>query len=429
MQSSKPLKEKAMLSDALLESIEIIAATSSKTAKEGLIGIYSREPEFMQVVTAALNPFVTYGIAKTPWEGSGDSQFSAKVWETLDSLAKRELTGSAAQKQLSVLFETLTPKSGELLKRILTKDLRAGFSKSTVNKVVPKSIPTFDCQLAEPFAEKRVTAWPVAVEPKLDGVRVLTFVNTLEGTVKFYSRSGNEFTTFDHLKAPALHAVESLAAQRAGEGWTDVVLDAEVISGSFNKTVSEVRRSSGQAVDAKLFVFDILQRRFFEQDDKGVCVAAGTYLERREMLDLITQSEHIKIINSYMALTLNQVHNAYKNFQEQGLEGAIVKEPLGYYSRRRTFAWMKLKAEDSLDLEVIGSFEGTGKYLGMLGGLVVKFGGNIVNVGSGLSDEQRKTFWEDREQLLGRLIEVGFHEVTPDKSLRHPRFVRFRDDK
>jgi len=26
-------------------------------------------------------------------------------------------------------------------------------------------------------------------------------------------------------------------------------------------------------------------------------------------------------------------------------------------------------------------------------------------------------------------IEVEFHEVTPDGSLRHPRFVRFRDDK
>lgn len=418
-----------MQSDNLLESIEMIAATSAKTGKENLIRGYSKEPEFMRVLSAALNPFVTYGVAKVTWEGSGERQFNDEVWETLDKLAKRKLTGGAAQKQLASLFENLTPKSGDLLKRILTKDLRAGFSKSTVNKVVPKAIPTFDCQLAEPFAEKRVTAWPVAVEPKLDGVRVLTFVNLRESTVKFYSRSGNEFTTFDHLKQPALNAVQSLVERGRGQGWSDVVLDAEVVSGSFNKTVSEVRRSSEQAVDASLFVFDILQRRHFEQDDKGICIAAGTYLERREILCLITESEYIRIINANMALSLEQVHNAYNKFQEQGLEGAIVKDPHGYYSRRRTFAWMKLKAEDSLDLEVVGSFEGTGKYVGMLGGLVVKFGDNTVSVGSGLSDEQRKSFWASREQLNGRLIEVGFHEVTPDKSLRHPRFMRFRDDK
>jgi DNA ligase-1 len=31
--------------------------------------------------------------------------------------------------------------------------------------------------------------------------------------------------------------------------------------------------------------------------------------------------------------------------------------------------------------------------------------------------------------LLGRLLEVSFHEVTDDGSLRHPRAKKWRDDK
>ncbi|WP_240074277.1 hypothetical protein [Cupriavidus taiwanensis] len=43
----------------------------------------------------------------------------------------------------------LDPDSAELLWRIISKDLRAGFSESTVNKAIPGLIVTFDCQLTE----------------------------------------------------------------------------------------------------------------------------------------------------------------------------------------------------------------------------------------------------------------------------------------
>jgi ATP-dependent DNA ligase len=105
---------------------------------------------------------------------------------------------------------------------------------------------------------------------------------------------------------------------------------------------------------------------------------------------------------------------------------------------------MKMKAEETLDLTVVDAFEGTGKYEGKLGGLTVLHEGLRVNVGSGFSDQQREEFWElydedmqrrkecgDRgedavDTLLGAVAEVQYHEVTPDGSLRHPRFVRFR---
>lgn len=87
----------------------------------------------------------------------------------------------------------------------------------------------------------------------------------------------------------------------------------------------------------------------------------------------------------------------------------------------------------SADVVIINAFEGEGKYRGSLGGIVVLHGNVSVKVGGGFSDLQRQEFWEVwnncRNSLEGRLVEVEYHEETPDGSLRHPRFIRFRDDK
>ena len=65
---------------------------------------------------------------------------------------------------------------------------------------------------------------------------------------------------------------------------------------------------------------------------------------------------------------------------------------------------------------------------------MVDFKGNEVNVGTGFSDEQRATFWNDRDNLVGKLCEVKYKEVSSDKktgdeSLQFPVFVGIRDDK
>jgi DNA ligase-1 len=112
-----------------------------------------------------------------------------------------------------------------------------------------------------------------------------------------------------------------------------------------------------------------------------------------------------------------------------GFEGAVVK-PYDYvYKGTRSYDWMKMKDVLSADLEVVGSFEGEGKYVGMLGGIIVDFRGTEVRVGSGFSDRTRESLWEIREYLPGRIAEVLYMEVTDTGSLRHPRFVTFRPDK
>lgn len=414
-----------MTSEDIFDLIEEIAATSSKTEKERLIKTGADDSEFRAVLKASLDPLVTYGIATRPADVANKShlkEFNASTWTILKALESRSITGNLANDSLAEQLSTLAPKSRELLWRIVSKDLRAGFSASTVNKAISGLITTFDCMLAHKFEESRIKSWPQIAEPKLDGVRVLAFIDQESNSVKFFSRSGKEFFTFEHLKQPLL-------ALPAFDG-ANAVMDGEIVSGSFNKTVSEVRKKDVQATDAVFHAFDMLPTKVFNADGKsGV---GDTYESRRKYLENTINSvpsDFIKLIPRYIVNSHTEIQTLYGKVRARGLEGLIIKDPKGLYHRRRNHAWMKIKNEDDADVEVIGYEEGTGKYVDQLGALIIDFNGVKVNVGSGLSDSQRASFWEAKDELIGKLCTVEYHEITPDGSLRHPRFIKWRDDK
>ena len=162
-----------------------------------------------------------------------------------------------------------------------------------------------------------------------------------------------------------------------------------------------------------------------------------------------------------MAHSDAEVKAKFKEKFDLGFEGIIVKPLDGLYERRRTYGYMKIKDEvdtaGDVDLLITGVYEGDGKYQGMAGGVIVDFNGVPVRVGGGWSDRQRAEIWADHtntvveytyrsweeeldemitvtekvkpsgQSVIGRLIEVKYHEITPDGSMRHPRFARFRD--
>ena len=86
--------------------------------------------------------------------------------------------------------------------------------------------------------------------------------------------------------------------------------------------------------------------------------------------------------------------------------------------------------------KVVAVEEGTGKNEGVLGALVVEGEDDgkffHVNVGSGLTDENREQIWESRDAVIGQLVEVRADAATQSQdaedtwSLRFPRFKTFR---
>lgn len=110
----------------------------------------------------------------------------------------------------------------------------------------------------------------------------------------------------------------------------------------------------------------------------------------------------------------------------------------GFIIRRWSDSWnatlFKLKFEVEDDFVVMGAFGGTGKYAMMLGALSVgqydetgklQF---VMNVGGGYTDKQRRDWWPS-DPVAGKVILVRGKGRFNTGALRHPNFVRIRDDK
>jgi DNA ligase-1 len=112
----------------------------------------------------------------------------------------------------------------------------------------------------------------------------------------------------------------------------------------------------------------------------------------------------------------------------------MLKDPAAGYECKRSVAWLKLKPFIEVSLTVVATEEGTGKNVGKLGALVCEGedDGKLikVNVGSGLSDSDRDSFYQSRDALLGQIVEVRADAITQNQdgtySLRFPRFKGFR---
>lgn len=407
----------------VFDAIEHLASLSGK-AKEEQLAIYLEFDLFERVVKAALCPFTTYGIKKFT-KGNATLErvdgFNDKTWELLDDLAQRNLTGNAAIEKVQVTYEILPDKSAELFERILKKDLRAGFSAKSVNRVKPDTIFVFSCMLAQKYEEKRIKKFPVSVEIKLDGVRVLAMrVPEKTGPYRFFSRTGKEFEAYRHL-AEELELLSKDACY---------VFDGEVVdkSGSFNETVGAAHRKSQAALNAEFHVFDVHNRDAFDKD-----TISHDYQRRRIALKNIFEGKELSNIKHHPCYKVNshdEIMHIYNNARNRGLEGVIVKPLNGKYVRKRSYDWLKVKDQQTVDVKIVDMERGTGKFENTMGAIVVDVDGVFVNVGGGFSDALRDEIWNNyNRDWEGRLVEIEFHEKTPDGSLRHPRFIRVRDDK
>jgi DNA ligase-1 len=123
-----------------------------------------------------------------------------------------------------------------------------------------------------------------------------------------------------------------------------------------------------------------------------------------------------------------------------GYEGIMIKDPLATYRTKRTDAWMKIKPFITVDLEVVGIEPGKpeSKFKHTLGGLLCRGmdQGKLVEVtvGGGYTEELRDEIWSDRDNVIGRTVEIKGDALTKSQdgdtwSLRFPVFMGFRDDK
>jgi DNA ligase-1 len=424
--------------------VKELEADGSRLVKEAIIQreAVDSNDEFFAGCRLALDAMTTFGVKQVDLKE--DASGLGLVWKDFvklaDDLSSRTLTGHAALAAIANAMKLAKPEQWNLwYRRILIKDLRCGASEKTINKVVEKkypnyAIPVFSCQLAHDSAnhESKVSGEKL-IEVKLDGVRVITIVYP-SGHVDQYSRNGKELVNFPHIKNQISKCADVFAEP--------VVLDGEIMSASFQDLMKMVHRKSDvDANDAVLNLFDVITLREFQlgigenaQVDRSVTLAAwyGQFADAMPNVTIVGQ-ELVDLSTPGGAARFRQIN---QDAVEGGYEGIMIKDPHAVYECKRSVAWLKLKPYIEVSLTVIAVEEGTGRNVGKLGALICEGeddGKRIrVNVGSGFSDIHRDTYWQERDKVVGQIVEVRADAATKSQdsettwSLRFPRFLRFR---
>ena len=417
--------------------IRMLEDHPSRLNKEAIIEAQKDNVELFEGFNLALSPYITFGVKKVPTHGGPDGQGLpwAAFKELTHLLSTRQLTGDDARAAIELALGASTKNQwNDWYRRILIKDLRCGVSEKTINKIVKDAVPVFECMLSHDGAnhEKKVVGKKL-IEPKLDGVRVLTVIDAQSKTVTQYTRNGKILENFSHITQSIEKNIDLFDRS--------VVLDGEMVSSSFQALMKQVHRKENvHSEDARLMLFDIIPLSEFQNGQSMLGQRRRTNLlrsmkavfEKVGFIDLIPQKE--VDLDTMVGRLEFEEYNRWAI--EQNFEGIMVKDPDARYQCKRSVSWLKMKPVVTFDLAVVSLEEGTGKNLGKLGALVcegVDQDKKIrVNVGSGLTDEQREEIWANKDSIVGQIVEIKADCVTKNQdsddvySLRFPRFEKFR---
>ncbi|KAF8517280.1 DNA ligase/mRNA capping enzyme [Hysterangium stoloniferum] len=244
-----------------------------------------------------------------------------------------------------------------------------------------------------------VTGWWMS--EKLDGVRVF-----YDG-MQMLSRLGNPFT-------PPKELLAKLPK--------DLTLDGELFGGrqNFSETVSIVKTRNSERWESITFeIFDVPSKGDLPFED------------RMDFLETLFGPSGSHADSAFHVVEQTQVEDkdhvikTLKNIESKGGEGLMLRRPRSIYEGKRSSSLLKLKSFYDAEARVTGYEPGKGRNKGTTGAIkCVMASGKTFNVGSGLSDRQRRN-----PPKVGSIIVYRFQELTRDGVPRFPTFIGESADK
>ena len=270
-------------------------------------------------------------------------------------------------------------------------------------------------------------------EPKLDGYRVLAFIEN--ETVRLRTRRGLDLAA-DFPK---------LCAELRNQAVSSMILDGEIVAfdADGRPSFNAMQNRAAHSERAVFYAFDM-------PHFAGLNLRKAQYCDRRRYLSqCVLPSPLVQLVHGADdGIALHDAAIA------SGFEGVVGKRKNSRYeSGRRTSAWVKVKAVTTAEF-VIGGYTAGKGVRAPLGSILVGYRQNnellfASHVGSGFDDGNLPTMkarleplhvvkcpFAQKPELHSPTIwvepqvvaEVKFQSWTDDGSLRAPVFLRLRDD-
>lgn len=202
-------------------------------------------------------------------------------------------------------------------------------------------------------------------------------------------------------------------------GWPSTPLDGELWIGRGEfQTVSATVRDHVPDDDAWLRV------RFMVFDTPA---HGGVFNERLPVLNAFVSSLSIPWVQPVAQRKVadrDALEDLLREVVSGGGEGLMLHRGDSLYRAERNDDLLKLKPYEDAEAKVIGYTPGKGKYVGMLGALLVERSDGLqFRLGTGFTDEQRRD-----PPPIGSWVTYAYHGETANGVPRFARFVRIRED-
>ena len=344
----------------------------------------------------------------------------------LDTLAEKK---SATDKDV-LAIKTFIDKyeEADFLKMVLFKDLRLNMNIKKFQKIWPNFCVEPQVQLAQKFEGVK---YPYSLySRKLDGLRA-------------YYKDGVAIsrTNKPHKTEPLAHITAQLKQFVDYDTW---FYDGEIIylnpdgTEDFTKAISLARSDNRTPECDNLYycIFDMIQKEAFENKTPDVATFKDEYTRMKAHLGIVEEKRDWYVTSQPNILLLKQVDETgleelQQNRIKYNYEGIMIRNADAHYEYKRSNNIRKIKEMQDTEVKLLGMEAGTGKFANTLGAMVADYNGYELKIGSGFSDEQRKHYWQHRDEYVGKYVKVKYFEKTVNQqggeSLRFPIFLCFRD--
>lgn len=419
----------------VVKIIEQLRNVSSSKAKSHIILKNKDNEVFKKVLYYCYDDNMKYGIKKTTidkmqFDPDNDYRWNC-IWNMFDDLSKENINNDLVLKVSNTIGYFSDEGVRDLLIKVLLKDLKCNINKKSINKVIPGLIPTFEVMKASSYDEKNSISFNKKANK--NGYMMMIKYNGIRGEIIkenghiiVKSRQNKVVEGFYELDK----AFENMPNGYLYEGEILAIGDFDTSKEQF-KATDKIYSTKGNKKGLMIRLFDLIPLDKFNEGQWDIKA-----IDRKGMLKEIIDKNNNPLVRFadiiYEGTDTSIIQSKLEEVSKDGTnEGLMVMLNDGIYEGKRTKAILKCKLFMTIDLRVIDIKESKEKP-GTMGSAIVMYKGNPVGV-SGWKEEEKIYYYQNPQELIGKIIEIKFKEITVDKngieSLQFPNVVRIRYDK
>jgi len=301
--------------------------------------------------------------------------------------------------------------------------------------------------LAKNINDVKNITYPVYVQPKLDGLRCISYLdknpdetkNISEDDVILYSRQKKEYPTNSSTINIKMSLLNVLINYYDNDKKESLYFDGELYK--HGKSLQNINSATrGTVIDAKgieeYHIYDMFYPSYTNQ----------TFEERTKLLEKIytslkkDENKYIKLVPTYIVKNKEENDKIYTRYINENYEGIMIRNIQGKYAKSSIKKSSSLRSKDLLkrkevfdgEYEVINYTDGTGKDSGAIVWICITKEGKEFKVVPNISyNERYKIYKECKNNFIkkykNRLLHIEYRSLSNDNVPQHSRAINFRD--